>query len=91
MKLNLNTGIANRFSATVRINPQPSGLSTSGVANPGLKRNPDTIATGASRALAAFVSSRALRTTQLAAAVRNGAYWVSSAAISSSIVASATA
>jgi hypothetical protein len=54
-------------------------------------RNEDAVAlAGASHALAAFVSDRASKLVQLTAAVRNGAYWVSSALIGRSLLASLT-
>lgn len=70
------------------------------IGNPGGRTNdaggagdgasPDRVAvSGASRAWAASFSDRAARIQQLTAAVRNGTYSVSSAALSQSIVASA--
>ena len=97
MRLHLDTTsaagseAAGANSALAAAKETTAGLNTSGTGASSASARDSVAVSGASSAFSASFSDRAARIGQLAAAVQNGTYHVSSAAISQSIVASALA
>ena len=99
MRLHLDTGsinnATNNSAAVENISPaskaaQSFGTSRAGGLTSGGGSQDSVAVSGASSAFSASFSDRAARVAQLTAAYQNGSYHVSSAAVSQSIVASAT-
>jgi anti-sigma28 factor (negative regulator of flagellin synthesis) len=89
MRLQLDSAIA-RPADTGQSNPIGGSGSSAGVRGPDNSGSSDSIAiSGPSAALSQLSSQRAARIEQLSAAVGSGAYFVSSSAIGSAIVAQA--